>query len=163
MQLSAHPLGRRRDTKVILKKLVLGSAAAFFVFAVGSVPPLIYASTLQLMDRFNPGSGVSELVGHSILLAGLYLFSFPVPGRLGHGAVFGALVGLLVSLSELVSFFRSLAAIGSAAATPENPTQLQLWLPIFLAIVLWYVAVWGLAGVAVAWANSKLSDRKAAA
>ena len=134
---------------MLFAKLALGSIAAALVFAVGAVPPLLYASTFELREQFRPALWAPELVGYAVLLSGLYLFCGPTQRPLLKGAGLGVLAGLLVSLPEQLSVRAAVATI----------SEVSLWLPIFLVVELWYITVWGIAGTAVAWAAHRLSRR----
>lgn len=153
MGAAEHPDVRPpREKFVLLAKLALGSIAAALVFSVGAVLPLLYATTFELREQFRPSLWTPELLGSAVLLCGLYLFCGPTGRPLLQGAGLGVLAGLLVSLPKQIT-------LSVAAATISD---VSVWLPVILIVELWYAAVWGLAGVAVAWTAGRLSRRAAA-
>jgi hypothetical protein len=127
---------------MIVKKLALGSACAMLVFAIGAVPPLLYAARYELYSQFNPKPWLPDLALSAILLTLLFLFLRPSRRAIFRGGAFGALAGLLASVPKQVGTLSAASMIADSS----------LWFSLFVVVEAWYVTVWGAAGAAIAWA-----------
>ncbi len=144
------------------RKLVLGSSAALVVFTVGVVPPYLFylfqTEGIKLYQAF-PKAWALELVSCSILFTALYLFAMPASSPRLRSACFGALAGLLTWLPSILSL--ESRAVMSMVSMGDVSFYL-ITLSVF-STTLWHVAMWGAAGIAVAWASGKCSGENEAA
>jgi hypothetical protein len=144
---------------VILKSFLPASVLVLVVFAIGSLPPLLYATKFELLSAFHPGPWISELLAYTVLFTGLYFYAKPTNPQLRHGGIFGASVGLLVLVPELVSFTSATRAISESAGS----SGFLFWAPYVLGIAFWYIFVWAAAGTTAAWAIRRFDQREPSA
>jgi hypothetical protein len=144
---------------VILKSFLPAGALVLVVFAIGSLPPLLYASRFDLLSAFHPGPLISELLAYAVLFTGLYFYSAPSNPKLCHGGIFGAGVGLLVLIPELASFTSTVRGMSESVGS----IGFLFWAPYVLGIAFWYISVWAAAGATAAWAIRRFDQREPSA